>query len=58
MTVLAASGAAIGWTITGVLTFLLIVLPALYLLVLTLIDDDGGFERRVHDAERAVSHRR
>jgi hypothetical protein len=52
--VIADSGAVVGWTITAALAFLLIGLPALYLLVLTLTDDDDAFDRRVRDIEQYV----
>jgi hypothetical protein len=52
--VIADSGALVGWTITAVVAFLLIGLPALYLLVLTLADDDDAFDRRVRDIEQYV----
>jgi sensor domain CHASE-containing protein len=49
---IADSGAITGWTITAVLTFFLIGLPTLYLLVLTLAEDDNAFDRRVRDIEQ------
>jgi hypothetical protein len=55
--VIANSGAVVGWTITAVLTFLLIGVPVLYLFVLTLADDDDAFDRRVRDIELYVEFR-
>jgi hypothetical protein len=44
----------IGLTTVAVLTFLLIGLPALYLLALIVADDDDAFDRRVRDIEQSV----
>jgi hypothetical protein len=49
---IADSGAIAVWTITALLTCFLIGLPALYLLVLILADDDNGFDRRVREIEQ------
>jgi hypothetical protein len=52
-------GAAVGWAITLVLTFLFIALPAIYLLVMIFATDDATYDRVVSDvADRAKAVRR
>jgi hypothetical protein len=50
----ASSGAVAGWTITAVLTLLLIGLPLFYLLALTFAIDEEAFDRAVGDQVRYV----
>jgi hypothetical protein len=51
---MADSVTIVGLTTVAVLAFLLIGLPALYLLALILGDDDTAFDRRVRDIEQSV----
>jgi hypothetical protein len=50
----ASSGAVAGWTITAVLTLLLIGMPLFYLLALTFAIDEEAFDRNVRDQVRYV----
>jgi hypothetical protein len=54
LVVIAYSGAAAGWTITALLTFLLIGPPVLYALALTFASDPDAIDRAVHDVERRL----
>jgi hypothetical protein len=49
------NGSILGWTIATAPTFLVIGLPTLYVLVLTLTDDEAAFDRCVpRDIEQNV----
>jgi hypothetical protein len=56
--VLADTDLILAWAISIVLTFLLIVVPALYLAVLTLAMDDTTFDRTVNDIEEHTKLKR
>jgi hypothetical protein len=54
LVVIADSGGAASWTITALLTFLLIGPPVLYALALTFASDPDAIDRAVHDVERRL----
>jgi hypothetical protein len=51
-------GAAAGWAITLVLTFLLVGLPTIYLLVMILASDDDAFDRAGSDIQERMEVKR